>query len=824
MESTSKNKLGLFSASVIVFTTVVGAGVFTTTGHFAADLGEGWAILAAVALAGLMAFLSALTSAELSAMIPSSGGEVVFVRRAMGATASFVFGFLAGPITWTIGSAFIASTMGKHLSNLVPWLDETVAAMATLVALLLVHLNGLKTGVVFNNVTTIVKVVLILSFIIIGIGALGIGDSVGTDLAVALNSGNEQNSHSAWEWLEKIFIASLYAGFAFAGFNAVVLMAGEIDNPGKNIPRSLIVGLGVITLLYLLVNLVFLWATPAAEMIGADGEGIPDLGTHTARVLFGDQVALMFDAIFVLVLIPTLSSCLQVSSRITWRLAQDGELPEALGRMSEKGTPKVALLLQVLLVSVAFLFFEKQDLLLLSGLCVLILDFPMAATIFILRKKEPETPRPFLVPLYPWVPLIRVALAVYTAVVFIMKKPTNGPAALAVLFCVLLLRPLLASRFRLNSITKRIVKMLSYVIPAKKNHWIAIHSDKHWTGNQRAFFDYVVNRGEKNVSILIVGNTSDTELRSMYGSKINILREAELRSWLTFIRAEAVFTHNFAHGDLHRHVINLWHGIPLKAIGYLRPNRSRSFLKKLSQYSLLISSSSIDQYAMAAAFKLPVSKVIASGLPRNDMLHIDYPLPDDLRSYDLRIKKSLNGRKLALFAPTFRDFRLKSKFSHFSKDELNEFISILEDKGYALGIRGHHRHDDLDLPQDERLIDCSGIEYPEMQILIKNTDLFITDYSGGFFDYLIMNKPLISFAPDLVEYSREWDFSYDIQATFPGPICTEFKQLKDAVFRIDNKEESESWKTKREVVRKLVIGNNTGQACDLIYKRVCGNS
>ena len=102
--------------------------------------------------------------------------------------------------------------------------------------------------------------------------------------------------------------------------------------------------------------------------------------------------------------------------------------------------------------------------------------------------------------------------------------------------------------------------------------------------------------------------------------------------------------------------------------------------------------------------------------------------------------------------------------------------------------------------------------------------MFITDYSGGFFDYLIMNKPLISFAPDLVEYSREWDFSYDIQATFPGPICTEFKQLKDAVFRIDNKEESESWKTKREVVRKLVIGNNTGQACDLIYKRVCGNS
>jgi CDP-glycerol glycerophosphotransferase (TagB/SpsB family) len=375
-----------------------------------------------------------------------------------------------------------------------------------------------------------------------------------------------------------------------------------------------------------------------------------------------------------------------------------------------------------------------------------------------------------------------------------------------------------------NSITKRIVKLLSYIIPAKKNHWIAIHSDKNWTGNQRAFFDYVIDKDEKYVSILILGESSDKELRSIYGSSIKILRDSKLTSWFHFLRAEAVFTHNFAHGDLHSNVINLWHGIPLKSIGHLRPNRSKSFLKKLGQYSLLISSSNIDRYAMTAAFGLPVSKVIASGLPRNDMLLNEISLPVDLLKQDQRIKKSLNGRKLALFAPTFRDHRLNSKFRHFSKDELNQLISLLEDKGYALGVRGHHRHDDLDLPQDTRIIDCSGIEYPEMQILIKNTDLFITDYSGGFYDFLIMNKPLISFAPDLVEYSQNHDFTHDFQSIFPGPICTEFIQLKDAISMIENKSHDESWRTKRETVRKLLIGNNTGQACDVIYKRVCGNS
>ena len=368
------------------------------------------------------------------------------------------------------------------------------------------------------------------------------------------------------------------------------------------------------------------------------------------------------------------------------------------------------------------------------------------------------------------------------------------------------------------------MKLLSYIIPARKNYWLAIHSDKHWTGNQRAFFDYVINKGEKSVSILIMGETSDSELRSIYGSSINILRESTLSSWLQLLRAEAVFTHNFAHGDLHKNVINLWHGIPLKSIGYLRPNRSRSFLKKLGQYSLLISSSNIDRYAMTAAFGLPVSKVIASGLPRNDMLIHEIPLPEDLQDQERRMKISLDGRKLALFAPTFRDHRLKSKFRHFSKEELNRLISMFEDNGYALGVRGHHRHDDLDLPQDERIIDCSGINYPEMQILIKNTDLFITDYSGGFYDFLIMNKPLISFAPDLVEYSQNHDFTHDFQAIFPGPICTDFNQLIDAISLVEDRGHYESWKTKRETVRKLLIGNNTGQACDLIYKRVCGNS
>ncbi|MAJ27916.1 hypothetical protein CBD41_00755 [bacterium TMED181] len=443
MSNPQKNKIGFFSSSVVVFTTVVGAGVFTTSGYFASNLGEGWAVLAAVLLAGVLAFTSALTTAELGAMIPSSGGEVVYLRRALGPLASYVFGMISGPCAWTVGSAFVAGTLGKHLSNLFPAVDETLAALLSIFVILGIHLRGLKTGVLFNNFMTVIKVALILVFILAGLSALAWGEESATPLSEALFDSMENDSpRSIFGWLEQIFFASIIAGFSFAGYNAIVLMAGEVEEPEHIIPRALIFGLGLITLLYLLVNTVFVWATPAAQMLGPDGGVITDLGTHTARVLYGDSAAKFFDAVFILVLIPTLSSCLQASSRVIWRLAQDGDLFARLGTTSESGTPRPALILQALLLAVAVTAVEKEYLLLLNGMCVLIMDFPTAITIFLLRRKEPKTPRPFRVPWYPWVPMVRVLLAVYAGYSFVKADISHGPLALGLILIVLALRPL----------------------------------------------------------------------------------------------------------------------------------------------------------------------------------------------------------------------------------------------------------------------------------------------------------------------------------------------------------------------------------------------
>lgn len=429
-------------------TTVVGAGVFTTTGHFAAELGSSWAILATWVVASLIAILSALTTAELGAMIPQNGGDYVFVHRAYGSRVSFVFGVISGPAAWTVGTAFVAGTLGKHFNNLIPAIPELVASIGAVLLLTMVHCRGVKVGVLFNNVTTVLKVGLIVTFVFAGLLAASMADPV---TRTVTEQATQMTSPQGWDLVEKIFFSSMFAGFAFAGYNAVVLMAGEVREPGRNIPRSLIFGLGGISILYLLVNLVFVLATDPSQMVDANGNGISDLGTFTARRLFGDEVAIFFDLIFVLILISTLSSCIQVAARISWRMARDGQMPAAIGRSTSQDAPTNALLLQALLIILALAFAEKKQLLLLNGMCTLIVDFPLALTIFALRKKEPDTPRPYRIPFYPWIPMIRLLLAVYVGYAFVAEDRWNGLMALGLIVVIILAQPLFTRKLKESS-------------------------------------------------------------------------------------------------------------------------------------------------------------------------------------------------------------------------------------------------------------------------------------------------------------------------------------------------------------------------------------
>lgn len=372
----------------------------------------------------------------------------------------------------------------------------------------------------------------------------------------------------------------------------------------------------------------------------------------------------------------------------------------------------------------------------------------------------------------------------------------------------------------MGSLTRRILRFLSIILPSQKHRWAFIHSEARWHGNLRALFDSVCQDERISPCIVIAGPGSIDELRAVYGHEVELIQLGGLAKYWVIPTASAVIVSHYGNADIHHNVVNVWHGIPLKAIGILTPDRSRKFERKLRKFSSLVASSPLDRSVMSAAFGLPPEKVIPTGLPRNDLLHPEYSLPEDLRELDKLLEKELSGNKLALFAPTFRDHRKRKKVVPFTPEQFETLVEELGNLGFALGVRGHHTSDDMEIPSASSVIDCSGSRFPEMQLVLRRTHLLITDYSGCFFDFLLLDRPLVSFAHDFSEYISGRGFTYDFETVFPGPICTDFQQLIDLLPALVDESLDETNSKKRAIIRDLIVGSSDGRSSERVIDSI----
>jgi CDP-glycerol glycerophosphotransferase (TagB/SpsB family) len=212
----------------------------------------------------------------------------------------------------------------------------------------------------------------------------------------------------------------------------------------------------------------------------------------------------------------------------------------------------------------------------------------------------------------------------------------------------------------------------------------------------------------------------------------------------------------------------------------------------------VIASSSSDRMAMAAAF-YPVSynDVWVTGLPRHDFIvRKKSKLPIDLQDEMKRLRKKLKGRKLILFAPTFRNDS-DDGYYFYTLKEKRQLYKLLKDNNAVLGIREHMadaKHAYSNELKDDNIIDLSSKNYSNIEILYRLADILITDYSSCFIDFMLTGKPMLSFAYDLEKYAeKERGFFYDIDLVFPGKICKDFNALyenleKLLIYPVTNKD------------------------------------
>jgi amino acid transporter len=253
----SRRQLGLFSATAAVIATMIGAGIFGATGGFAFKLGTGANVLMVWIFCGLLALTGALSLGELGCMMPRAGGCYVYTRRIYGPTAGYLSGVLSSLLGFVGAMAFITLMLGHYVQQLVPALDPPITASAAVIFFSLIHSAGLREGTWVNNIFTVFKVGVILAFIIAG---YSVAPQV-VAMAGVVDPGVLSPPFAT---------AMVSASFGYLGWETTTWIGGEVRNPNRVLPWSLVAGTLFVMVLYLLMNGVYLRADSPAAMFRED--------------------------------------------------------------------------------------------------------------------------------------------------------------------------------------------------------------------------------------------------------------------------------------------------------------------------------------------------------------------------------------------------------------------------------------------------------------------------------------------------------------------------------------------------------------------------
>jgi basic amino acid/polyamine antiporter, APA family len=404
-------KISAITATNLVVANMVGTGVFTSLGFQVAGITSDFALIALWIVGGVAALCGALSYAELATALPRSGGEYHYLSRIYHPSVGFLAGWISAVVGFPAPIALAGIAFGEYFKIFVPGISPVVISLVLVWMITVVHLFGLRVEETFQNGSTFLKVGLILVLIVAGLLAPN-------PQPLDLNPGPK----SLEILLSGPFAVSLvYVMYAYSGWNAASYITEEVRNPGKNLPWALFIGTLFVTLLYLLLNYVFLRTTPKSVLSGQ-----LEVGLLAGQAIFGPTGGKIVSALISLGLIATISAMAWIGPRITRRMAEDLPKLRLLGKTSAKGTPYSATILQVIIVTVLVTTGTFQAVLLYTQFSLLLSSFLTVLGLIVLRIREPQLDRPYKVWAYPLTPIVFLAITLHMMAYVIHDKPTES--------------------------------------------------------------------------------------------------------------------------------------------------------------------------------------------------------------------------------------------------------------------------------------------------------------------------------------------------------------------------------------------------------------
>ena len=411
----NSRRISLLTATCIVIANMIGTGIFTSLGFQVGDLPSGFAIVVLWMVGGICAMCGALSYAELAAALPRSGGEYHFLREIYHPSLGFLAGWISATVGFSAPVAIAAMPFGTYLAEIFPSINPLFAAIASVSLVTFVLLCDLQLGSAFQIGSTLLKVALIAVLIAAGLFAARTQTisflPIKGDTAVIASAP---------------FAISLYwVMYAYSGWNASTYITGEIRNPRRNVPLSLIFGTIIVIILYVFLNVVFLRTTPAAEMIGKQQVALI-ASTH----IFGPTGGKIMAAFICLGLISTVSAMMWIGPRVTAIMGEDLGVLKWLSRRSAHGIPANAILTQFVIVNVMLLTATFQAVVNYVQFSLALCSALTVSGVFVLRWRRPELERPYRAWGYPITPLIFLAISCWMLWHLLAEESTRLPSLL----------------------------------------------------------------------------------------------------------------------------------------------------------------------------------------------------------------------------------------------------------------------------------------------------------------------------------------------------------------------------------------------------------
>lgn len=417
-------KVSALTATALAVADMIGTGVFTSLGFQVRDIPSPFALAMLWIVGGLVALSGALSYSELAAAFPRSGGEYNFLSRAFRPSIGFMAGWISATVGFAAPIALAAMAFGQYFAGVAPGAPVLALGIGITWLVSAVHLFGVHSGSALQNISTLIKLGLIVTLILAGLlvanpqpvsfapSAADIGYITGAPFAISL-----------------VFVL-----YSYSGWNAATYIAGEVKDPERNLPRSILAAVLIVTGLYVVLNAVFLYTTPVSELAGQI-----DVGLIAGRHIFGEAGGSIVAALICIGLISSISAMMWVGPRVTMVMGEDNPMLELFSRTTRNGVPFNAMLFQLIVVTVLLLTQSFEAVLDFIQFSLTFCSFLTVLGVIVLRHRQPNLPRPYRAWGYPITPFLFLAVTGFVLAHLLTERPLQSIASLFTMIAGLLI-------------------------------------------------------------------------------------------------------------------------------------------------------------------------------------------------------------------------------------------------------------------------------------------------------------------------------------------------------------------------------------------------